>query len=225
MSDYYSEHLSSSKLKRCYDIAPPRVRQYLRAEIDYVIEYIRQSDVVIELGCGYGRVLRHILPCSSALIGIDTSYESLKLADEYIGRSSRCHLFQSNASHLPLLDKCVDKVVCIQNGISAFKVDPLCLIEECVRITRKGGSCLLSSYSDEFWNHRLEWFKLQSEEGLVGEIDWSLTSDGVINCKDGFTATTFRREDFTRICDQLGLEATICEVDSSSIFCVISVLH
>ncbi|MDH4212552.1 MAG: class I SAM-dependent methyltransferase [Candidatus Thorarchaeota archaeon] len=223
MSDYYSKRLSSNKLKRCYDLAPPRVKQYLRAEVDYVIEHIQQSDVVIELGCGYGRVLRDILPYSSVSIGIDTSYESLRFAGEYIGGSSRCHLFQSDASHLPVHDKSVDKVVCIQNGISAFKVDALRLIEECVRITRKGGSCLFSSYSDEFWTHRLDWFKLQSEEGLVGEIDWSLTSDGVIHCKDGFRATTFRHEDFEMLCTQLCLQATICEVDSSSVFCIISV--
>jgi hypothetical protein len=31
--EYYSEKLSAERLKKCYDIAPSRVRQYLDAEI------------------------------------------------------------------------------------------------------------------------------------------------------------------------------------------------
>jgi SAM-dependent methyltransferase len=208
---------------RCYEIAPPRVRQYLRAEINYVLEHLQQSDLVVELGCGYGRVLRDLLPHASLVIGIDTSLESLQFATAYVGKNMRCHLFQSDASRLAFHDHSVDKVVCIQNGISAFRVDPSILIKECVRVTRKEGSCIFSSYSEAFWEHRLEWFRLQSKEGLIGEIDWSLTSDGVIVCKDGFRATTFRPEAFSEICEQLGFDATISEVDRSSVFCRISV--
>ena len=52
MKEYYSEKLSANKLKRCYDIATPRIKQYLKAEIDFVLEQIHPSDKVIELGCG-----------------------------------------------------------------------------------------------------------------------------------------------------------------------------
>jgi len=223
MNDYYSEQLSSNNLKRCYDIAPPRVQQYLESEVDYVLDHIYWSDDVIELGCGYGRVLKRLLPFSSKVLGIDTSLESLELAAEYTDSDSRCHLFQASAEKLPLQDNSIDKLVCIQNGISAFKVDPMKLVQECVRITRKGGLCLFSSYSGKFWSHRLDWFRKQANAGLIGEIDWKHTSTGVISCKDGFTATTFRHEDFTNLSSQLNLDTRIIEIDRSSVFCVISV--
>ncbi|MCK5264589.1 MAG: class I SAM-dependent methyltransferase [Candidatus Thorarchaeota archaeon] len=223
MNDYYSERLSSNNLKKCYDIAPPRVKQYLRAEIEYVQGQLQKTDSVFELGCGYGRVLKQLLPYSSSVIGIDTSNESLLLAKDYVEQYSRCQVFQANAESLPLSDESIDKVVCIQNGISAFKVDPLDLLRESIRITRKGGLCLFSSYSEKFWEHRIDWFKLQAEAGLIGEIDWNRTSDGVISCMDGFTATTFTPEDFTNLSFQLNLDTRIIEIDSSSIFCVISV--
>ena len=199
------------------------MKQYLRAEIDYVLQHIQSSDTVLELGCGYGRVLREVLHYSSVLIGIDTSFESLELALEFTGHDPKCLLLQTSAEKLSLRNDSVDKVVCIQNGISAFKVNPMKLIKESVRITREQGCCLFSSYSDSFWKQRLDWFILQSEEGLIGEIDWSKTSDGVIVCEDGFRASTFRPEDFLRLTDQLGLEVTVCEIDKSSIFCVIKV--
>ena len=76
---------------------------------------------------------------------------------------------------------------------------------EAVRVTRDGGICLFSSYSDRFWDHRLEWFKIQSEKGLLGEIDWERTGNGIIVCKDGFEATTFSEDDFRTLTSSLGL--------------------
>jgi len=57
LSKYYSHKLSAIQLKRVYDIAPPGVRQYLDAEVSHVLEKIRPADLVLELGCGYGRIL------------------------------------------------------------------------------------------------------------------------------------------------------------------------
>ena len=57
MSGYYSQKLSAVRLKQVYDIAPPRVRQYLDAEVNHVLEKMHPGDLVIELGCGYGRIL------------------------------------------------------------------------------------------------------------------------------------------------------------------------
>jgi len=219
MSDYYSKKLSSDRLKRCYDIAPPRTKQYLSAEIEYVLNNISKSDSVLELGCGYGRVLEQLIQNSSIVIGIDISLDSLILAKQYISLNPKLQSIQANAIHLPFSDESFDKVICIQNGISAFKVDPVELIQESIRVTKVGGVCLFSSYSEKFWTYRVTWFQLQADAGLIGEIDRSQTVDGVIVCKDGFKATTFTSNDFQNIIDHLGVDATMFEVDESSIFC------
>ena len=80
-----------------------------------------------------------------------------------------------------------------------------------------------SSYSDKFWNERVDWFIAQADANLIGEIDWNQTIDGIISCKDGFRSTTFREEDFAKLTSQLGLDAKIQEIDRSSVFCVITV--
>ena len=221
--DYYTTKLSSNRLKQCYDVAPERVAQYLEAEIGHVLTLIEPGMYVLELGCGYGRVLERLLGIDCTVVGIDTSKDSLALANASLRGNPLCYLSQMNAKSLAFRDSSFDMTVCIQNGISAFKVEPRELVLEAVRVTRNQGKCLFSSYSDKFWEHRLEWFKVQSERGLLGEIDWDKTGDGVIVCKDGFRATTFQEQDFQKLTTSLGLDASTIEIDRSSVFCEIEV--
>ncbi|MFX1508229.1 MAG: class I SAM-dependent methyltransferase [Promethearchaeota archaeon] len=222
---YYSEKLSAFRLKRCYDIATPRIQQYLEAEIQYVLSYTKASDMVLELGCGYGRVLARLARKAKFIYGIDTSEESLKCAQEFLSGYTNIELHKMDAASLDFQNQMFDTVIAIQNGISAFKVDPYKLIRESIRVSKSGGRILFSSYSEKIWEARLDWFIKQSEEGLLGEIDLHKTGNGVIVCKDGFVARTYTPEDFLRITSDLKLNATIQEVDESSIFCVIQINH
>lgn len=218
MGNYYSRKLSDERLRLCYEIAPPRIKQYLEAEIEFVLDKTRPSDLVLELGCGYGRVLGRLLTNVDAAVGIDTSYTSIKLARDEFCNHSHCRLFVMDAVELGFRDRQFDAVVCIQNGISAFGVDQRMLIEEAIRVTRSGGIVLFSSYSERFWGDRLEWFRVQSEKKLIGEIDVEATGNGVIVCKDGFKATTVSPDDFILLTSGLDCDSTITEVDNSSIF-------
>jgi 2-polyprenyl-6-hydroxyphenyl methylase/3-demethylubiquinone-9 3-methyltransferase len=223
MQNYYSQKLSANRLQRCYEIAPARVRQYLNAEIEFVLERIKSEDRVLELGCGYGRLLKKILGKAKTVVGIDTSQESIELAKEYLGDGNSCRFLEMDAADLSFRNGEFDLVFCIQNGISAFHVDPHRLFREAIRVTRKGGRVLFSSYSEKFWQHRLHWFRLQAEQGLVGEIDERATGNGVIVCKDGFTATTVSARAFLSLAGAFPVAAKIYEVDDSSLFCEMKV--
>jgi len=219
MNNYYAENLSAERLKRCYEIAPQPVKKFLDAELNFVLDRIGPSDLVLELGCGYGRIIPELAKKARFVVGIDISISSLKYGRKLIRSTSNCLLIQMDATQLSFLDRTFDVVVCIQNGISAFHVDQEHLIRESIRVAKQGGTILFSSYSDKFWKYRLEWFKRQSEEGLVGEIDFNKTRDGVIVCKDGFTASTVGRDRFLELTAGFNVETTIAEVDESSIFC------
>jgi len=220
---YYSDKLSSVKLKLVYEIAPPRVRQYLRAEMDFVCEKIDQGDLILDLGCGYGRALPAFAGKAVMTIGIDTSLSSLVSAFDIVRNLRGCYIACMDAAVLAFSDNTFDKVVCIQNGISAFHVDQSDLIRESIRVTKPGGLALFSSYSERFWEHRLEWFRLQADAGLIGEIDMTKTGDGVIVCEDGFKATTVTPEDFKELTSELKVTANILEIDESSLFCEVYV--
>ena len=220
--NYYQEKLAAQQLVECYRIAPPRIQQYLTAELSYVLEKIKPGDKVLDLGCGFGRVMPELAQKAAAVVGIDNSGASLMVAREKIRAVPNCSLVQTNALHLSFKNHSFDVVICIQNGISAFHVDQKQLIKESLRVTKHEGIVLFSSYADKFWNHRLEWFRMQADAKLLGEIDYEKTRDGIIICKDGFTATTVSPAQFLSITSDLGVKASIVEVDESSIFCEIT---
>lgn len=223
MQNYYAEKLAAERLRTCYDLAPPRVKAYLEAEIDFVLQKTSSSMIVLELGCGYGRVLRCLLPQVRVAVGVDTSFPSLRMARDFLGRTESLHLAQMDAAHLAFRDRAFDVTICIQNGISAFGVDQQRLFAEAVRVTRLGGTALFSSYSDGFWTDRLRWFEIQSAHGLIGTIDYQATGNGVIACKDGFRATTVNAAGFRSLAGVLGLAPNILEVDCASLFCEVTV--
>lgn len=136
--------------------------------------------------------------------------------------TSNCFLAQMDAGRTGFVDRSFDVVICAQNGISAFKVDPEHLVRESLRLIRPGGKLILTSYCKQLWPHRLEWFRRQSEAGLLGSIDYELTGERRRICTDGFIATTFSARQFQALADRVGVQVRIFEVDKSSLFSVIA---
>ncbi len=220
-SDYYSAKLSGERLARCYELAPPRVQRYLLAEVEHVVSRIPHDGLVLELGCGYGRVLARLAAAASLACGIDTSLDSLHLAQRRLTAATNVVLAGMDASRPGFQAAAFDVVCCVQNGISSFHVDQRALIEATLEITRPGGRVLFSTYAESFWEDRLEWFQIQAAHGLVGEIDESATRDGTIVCRDGFTATTVSPQRFSELTCVLDGTVSIDVVDGSSVFCEI----
>ena len=153
--------------------------------------------------------------------GLDNSTESLNYAGKYLAGISNCELINGSADNHPFETGTFDIVACIQNGICVFGVNQHQLIEESIRVAKPGGRILFSTYSDKFWDHRLEWFEIQSKAGLLGEIDYENTENGMIVCKDGFRARILDSEDFAKLTKELNLSVEIYEIDDSSLFCEI----
>ena len=128
--------------------------------------------LALELGCGYGTSSERLLPRVRVTFGIDTSLSSLRDGPGI----SRTQTITMPCLHglrpTGFRDRAFDLTICIETGICAFAVDQQQLFQEAIRVTRSGGLVMFSSYTPQFWEHRLEWFEIQSAHHLIGEIDY-----------------------------------------------------
>ncbi len=69
MDNYYAGKLNAGNLLEVYNTDIGRVRQYLEAEIDFICSRLHAHETVLELGTGYGRILKRIAPFAKAVVG------------------------------------------------------------------------------------------------------------------------------------------------------------
>ena len=223
MTEYYARQLSGRRLQQVYAVASPRVKQYLEAEIRHVQARLRPGESVLELGCGYGRVAFRLAEVAGRVVGIDNAAGNIVLARELAADTDRCEFAEMDAGALRFSGGSFDAVVCVQNGICAFRMDPEALLREALRVIKPGGLALFSTYADRFWPHRLDWFRAQAAAGLLGRIDEAATGDGVIVCEDGFRSGRLTPADWEAVAERLQAPLALTEVDGSSLFCEMAV--
>lgn len=218
--NYYAQKLNSQRLQQVYQTQIERVKQYLDAEISFVRGQLHGQERVLEVGAGYGRIMKQLAPFAASITGIDISGDSVGFGQEYLRSAANCRLKVLDAHNLEFGPE-FEVVLCLQNGLSALKGDTNALAQQCMKVLSPGGKAYFSTYSAGFWEHRLAWFQEQAAKGLLGEIDLEKTKNGVIVCKDGFTATTYSREDLDKLGQVVGYDYLIKEVDESSLFLII----
>lgn len=198
MTGYYAKKLSGARLSEVYNTSVERVRRYLDQEIEFVRRRLRGVERVLELGAGYGRIMKRIAPFAHSVVGIDISADSVARGREYLKNLPNCTLLEGDV-HGMEYDGGFNMVLCLQNGLSAIQGDPADTVERSLRAIVPGGEAFFSTYAPGFWEWRLAWFREQAEKGLIGELDMERTVSGRIVCKDGFTATTFSEDDLVTL--------------------------
>ncbi len=219
--NYYEESLNSFRLVEVYNTKIKRIKQYLKNEIEYVRSKTKRDDELLEIGAGYGRILKELAPYVKSLSGIDISQETIEYGRSYLKGLNNVSLELMDAYSMNYQER-FDLILCLQNGLSAIKGNPMLLVERALQATRTGGRVFFSTYSPKIWEERVKWFIEQSEKGLIGKIDPTMTKDGVIRCEDGFEATTLTEQDLRRIGRSTGLRYSLEEVDGSSLFLTIT---
>jgi len=219
-SNYYKESLNSLQLVEVYNTKIERIQKFLNNEIEHVKRIITKKDEILEIGAGYGRIIKELAPYAKYICGIDISSKTIEYGRNYLKELSNISLEVMDAYNMNFKEQ-FDITLCLQNGISAIKGNHNRLVECAVKATRKNGKIIFSTYSPKIWDERVKWFIEQSGKGLIGKLDLEKTKNGIIYCSDGFEAMTFTENDFHKIGKSTGYSYYIEEVDESSVFLVI----
>ena len=116
---------------------------------------IDRNDVVLEIGCGIGRVGKQLAPQCGRWIGCDVSPHMLKIAAERLREFDNVELVEISGYDLkPIVDLSVDLVYCTVVFMHLEQWDRYSYVEEAFRVLRPGGKLYVDNVnlcSDEGW--------------------------------------------------------------------------
>jgi ubiquinone/menaquinone biosynthesis C-methylase UbiE len=116
---------------------------------------IASSDVVLEIGCGVGRVGKHIAPRCRRWIGADVSPNMLKFAAERLQNFKNVEFVELSGNDLrPIPDNSIDLVYCTVVFMHLEGWDRYAYVEEAFRVLRAGGKLYVDNVnlcSDAGW--------------------------------------------------------------------------
>jgi SAM-dependent methyltransferase len=122
-----------------------------RPDIEFLAEHAVDG-IVLDLGCGYGRVAKYLLPlrCFDGYVGIDGSMTMLRLFHERhesneIERNTPLMLVHGSIDDIKLTDASVDTVVIAAVLLHNPKRVTRAVVAEARRVLRPGGRLLVLS--------------------------------------------------------------------------------
>jgi ubiquinone/menaquinone biosynthesis C-methylase UbiE len=105
---------------------------------------VRKGDVVLDIGCGWGRVLKPVMDRGAVAVGLDISENMLKLAKSHLLKNGlKAALLRGDCTVLPFADGSIDSVYSLlvlqhmskKNGMEVFR--------EVSRILKNGGTAYI----------------------------------------------------------------------------------
>lgn len=177
----------------------PEIREMCYEQQSRILtEMIRPGDVIVDIGCG--PVIHFDRPKDCVLIGVDPSFDSIR-----VNTKLDIRVFGSAAS-VPLRDDSVDRVSLfysvhhmIGNTVEENAANVTAALRECGRVIRPGGTLVVFDMSPwwPFWHaQRLGWNR--ARQSLSGKLDMFFWRDSALRRlgEGAFGKKTFESEDF-----------------------------
>jgi SAM-dependent methyltransferase len=128
------------------------LRGTLGSSLASFIEELPPDALVLDIGCGAGRVMSYLAARKRRCMGLDLSHNSVRLM---VGSTGAPGVVASNLS-LPLPDGIADRV--ISDGVIHHTTSPFGAFAECCRILKPGGLLYLAVYKPGGHYQALYWF-------------------------------------------------------------------
>jgi ubiquinone/menaquinone biosynthesis C-methylase UbiE len=130
---------------------------------------IKESDKILEVGCGAGHILEKVR--KGKLYGIDISEIQIERTKKRMG--DKVELKKAPGENIPYEDKFFDKILCSE--VIEHVIDPREVLKEISRVMKDDGILSLSIPNEDVINSTKKFLK---KTGLIKVIDNEKNTDG-----------------------------------------------
>ncbi len=141
----------------------PGIKELFYKENEVILKNLDKDDTVLDVGCGLGLHLMLLSKYCSQAVGIDHSDVILKKCRKNIVGFENVKVIQMNARKLEFPDNTFDQTISLFNTFGIMD-DPLPILREMKRVTKKGGRIIFSLYNLESIPERVEFYHRTSLE-------------------------------------------------------------
>ena len=182
---------------------PPKlIQMFLDGEIEFLEQYLEGGKSILEVGCGYGRLLNVLKRKADRVVGIDFSLSLLEKAKKKLGNNNAAKLLLMPAEKMRFDSDSFDYVVCLDATFGNMPGLELSVLKEMKRVCKSGGQVIVSVFSH---NAKRVQFENYKRVGLTGIWD-----DGIaVHTAEGFYSRRFTKKQLRNLFSQVGLSPKI----------------
>jgi len=184
-------------------LSPPEsIREFIESEIAYLSENVKATQVILEVGCGYGRLLEIIGGNANLAVGLDFSWSLLKRAKSDLANIQSVLLALALAQQIPFKDGSFNCALCVNATFGNMPGLELAVLAEMKRTLKPGGKIILSVFSENAREAQIENYQ---RLGLKIEKEDSIS----IQTREGLFSRRFSKNDLRKLFERIGLA---CEI-------------
>ena len=197
---------------------PELIKRFFSEELTFLQnnffgKVVEQNSNILEIGCGYGRLLKILREHAGRLVGIDFSRTMIDKAKLNIENKTNVEVYLMDGVRLQFADEIFDNVICFAQTFGNMPGIEADVLREMKRVTKIGGKVIVNVFSEimkeaQAENYRRLGFTNVSDDGTGFHTD------------EGFYSRRFTREQLTELFIGVGLDCTISQFSISNYLAV-----
>lgn len=185
--------------------SPRLIQEFLDGEIKFLKKYIQPNEIILDVGCGYGRLLKLLSKNAKRVVGIDFSESLLEHTKQNLAGKDNVELYLMRAERMDFDDERFDYVLCLYSTFGNMPGIELDVLKEMKRVCKKGGEIIISVFSENAKEVQIENYK---RAGLTNIRD----DREAIHTEEGLYSRRFTKKDLEELFEKVGLRCDIIKI-------------
>jgi len=195
---------SSFDFERVVTDGPAPIQEFLDEELRFLKNHIQDHRDILEIGCGYGRLIKELAPKARAIAGVDYSHTLLEKARQELRNHHNVALYLQHAEEFMPKSK-FDYVICMDATFGNMPGIEQQVLHNMYDACKSSGEVILSVFSEQARDAQIANYK---RIGLTGITDLG----NAITTAEGMYSRRFSKKELTELMQVVGLECSVSKL-------------